>query len=130
MNIVMGIAFNVLVAVSVYIFCNSLMRIFTDDIDAIRLAKTVVLIDIGVELFRAFNQVSDNTLNANGDVKIIFIVSTISCWLFSVLCSYLLGIRMEMGLIGVWIAFLMDEIFKTVIYFFRWNSKKWRYTKI
>lgn len=121
---------NLLVSILIYLFRRPLIGMFTKDPTALKLASVVILIDIGVEVFRALNQVSDQSLNANGDVKTTFLVSTLSCWGFSVLFSYLFGIRLGMGLAGVWIAFLMDEVFKTIVYAIRWKSGAWKKTKL
>ena len=43
----------------------------------------------------------------------------------SVLFSYLLGVRLNLGLTGCWIAFAMDEAFRGINYFLRWRSRKW-----
>lgn len=127
-NRILAVGANLTVSVLIYLFHRPLIGMFTKDAAALQLASVIMLVDVGVELFRALNQVNDQALNANGDVKTTFLVSTLSCWGFSVLFSYLLGIRAGMGLLGIWIAFLMDEVFKTVIYTLRWKSKKWQKT--
>ncbi len=129
-NLVLAIAANLLIAVLLYLFHVPLIGMFTQEPAAIQLAGRIMLIDIGVEIFRAINQVSDQSLNANGDVMTTLLVSALSCWGFSVLFSYLLGIRWNLGLSGVWIAFLMEECFKTVVYTIRWRSGKWKSIRI
>ena len=84
-----------------------------------------LLVDIAVEGFRAVNHVSESSLNANKDVFTTLLASTVSCWLGSVLLSYVLGIRLGLGLLGCWIAFASDEGIKAVIYIIRWKSGRW-----
>lgn len=129
-NQILAVGANLIVSVAIYLFRKPLIGMFTKETAALQLASVVMLIDIGVQILRAINQVNDQALNANGDVKTTFLVSAISCWGGSVLCSYLLGIRAGWGLIGVWIAFLLDEGFKSVVYIIRWRSKAWRNTKL
>ncbi len=129
-NRILAVGANLTMSALIYLFHRPLIGMFTKDAAALQLASVIMLVDIGVEVFRALNQVNDQALNANGDVKTTFLVSTLSCWGFSVLFSYLLGIRAGMGLLGVWIAFLLDECFKTLVYAIRWKSKKWQKTKL
>lgn len=129
-NRYLAVGANLMVSVLIFLFRKPLIGMFTKDPAALQLASVIMLVDIGVEIFRALNQVNDQALNANGDVKTTFLVSTLSCWGFSVLFSYLLGIRAGLGLPGVWIAFLLDECFKTAVYTIRWKSGAWKKTKL
>ena len=76
-------------------------------------------------VFRGFNHIEENSLRGAGDVVFPMIVSICSCWAMSVLFSYILGVKLGLGLTGCWIAFAMDEAFRGINYFFRWKSKKW-----
>ena len=49
-------------------------------------------------------------------------------WGISVLFSYILGVKLGMGLAGCWIAFAMDELVRGLIQMARWKSRVW-YTK-
>ena len=42
-----------------------------------------------------------------------------------VLMSYVLGIKMNLGLVGVWIAFASDEWIRGIIMLKRWKSRAW-----
>ncbi len=129
-NVSVAVLSNVAISTVIFLLHKPLIGIFTRDAETIRLAGQIMLIDIAVEAFRAINNVSDVSLNANGDVKITLASSVLSCWLCSVLLSYVLGIKLGLGLSGVWLAFLADEALKAVLYIFRWKSQKWRYIKI
>lgn len=45
-----------------------------------------------------------NTLRAASDVKFCMILSIISMWVFRIAFSYIIAVRMGMGVLGVWIA--------------------------
>ncbi len=85
---------------------------FTSDPQIISMGRHLMLIDILVEIGRGFNHVEENSLRGAGDVIYPMAVSMISCWTMSILFSYILGIRMGLGLTGCWIAFAMDEFFR------------------
>ena len=101
-----------------------LIGIFTADESAISLARQVLLVDILLEIFRAVNMVSDQSLNACGHVKITLGASAISCWLFSVVLAYILGTVLGLGLVGIWLAFLGDELARAVFYLIYWGRHK------
>lgn len=125
-NIRIAIFFNFLISTMLYIFHKPLIGLFTTNPEIISLAGKIMLLDIIVECSRGVNNVLDQSLNANGDVKTVLTISACACWGFSVLFSYILAIRLNMGLVGIWIAFILDEAFKAISYLIRWKRGKWK----
>lgn len=71
-----------------------------------------------------------NALRAANDVKYTMTVSLFSMCAFRILFSYILGYRMGMGAVGVWIAMVIDWIFRTVLFSARFLGTKWQTHKI
>jgi Na+-driven multidrug efflux pump len=107
------------------VFGSYIIRLFTDNPEIIRIARVIMLVDLFVEIGRGFNHIENNSLRGAGDVVFPMIVSITSCWTVSILFSYILGVRLGLGLLGCWIAFAMDELFRGTLFFLRWRSRKW-----
>lgn len=129
-NLTIAVCSNLLLSCALFTFRKSIIGIFTDNEMVLDMATAVLLIDIAVEVARAINHITEQALNANADVKMTFFASVVSCWIFSVLFSYIFGIMLNMGLLGCWIAFALDEIFKATLYLIRWKNGKWQKTKV
>lgn len=114
----------------ILIFHRPLMSLFTSDENIINLVKWVFIIDLPLEISRAVNNLSENTLNPCGDVFVTFLASVAACWIFGVGVAYLFCVMLGGGLTGLWIAFLLNELFKTGIYLLRWRSGKWKNAKV
>ena len=127
-NRMIAILCNLILSLLVLIFHRPLMLMFTSDEEILRSAGVIFLIDLFVQIPRAVNNVSEGGLSANGDVKITFLTSTLSCWLGSVALSYLLCVVFDFQLVGLWLAFATDEIIKATVYVLRWRSGKWQNT--
>lgn len=67
-----------------------------------------------------------NGLRAAGDVKFTMYVSVISTIAVRLLLSWLLGIVLKMGVIGIAIAMVCDWSIRAVIFFRRQKSGKWK----
>ena len=117
---------NTLLSLLVFVFHRPLMMMFTSNEEIISAAGIIFALDLFVEIPRAINNISEGSLCANGDVKTTFFTSTLSCWLGSVALSYILCVVFNMGLVGLWIAFIADEGIKSLIYIFRWRSGRWK----
>lgn len=67
-----------------------------------------------------------NGLRAANDVKFTMIVATISMWVFRIAFSYVLGVYMNMGVFGVWVAMTIDWLFRAIVFTIRYFSGKWQ----
>lgn len=73
-----------------------------------------------------FSGALSNGLRAAGDVKFTMYVSIASTILGRLLLSYLLGITLDMGVIGIAIAMVCDWSIRAVVFLWRQKSGKWK----
>lgn len=67
-----------------------------------------------------------NILRAAGDVTYTMIVSVVSMWIFRIFCAFFLGKILGMGLIGIWIAMIIDWIVRSICFIARYKKGKWK----
>lgn len=99
--------------------------IFTSDPEILGIVYTVILSDFILEAGRSRNLVLVNALRAAGDVRFPLYIGLVSMWLFSVGFSWLLGIYLGWGLLGIWIALGLDECCRAIAMQVRWQKGKW-----
>ncbi len=93
---------------------------------ALDLAWTLVMIHDGVAvLLWPLAFVLPNALRAASDVKYTMVVAIVSMALFRILFSYILGLWMGWGAIGVWIAMVLDWICRLTCFVARYHGSKW-----
>ena len=71
-----------------------------------------------------------SALRGAGDARFTMIVSMISMWTFRIGFSYLLALRFNMGLMGVWIAMVIDWVARSTAFIWRFLRGKWRDIKV
>lgn len=108
------------------LFADQLLGIFTDNADIIAMGKTLIYLTLILEPGRSFNLVVINSLRAAGDVRFPVYIGILSMWGISVPISYVLGIHFGLGLIGIWIAFIVDEWLRGLLMLKRWNTRHWQ----
>ena len=116
---------NLCISLIIIILRRPLLSIFTDSEEIISAAIWIFLIDVIAEQARGVSQVYEYALRGVGDMKYMMVVTTISCWLFAVGLSYLLGVHLGLGLIGCWIGMALDETVRAVFSWRRWNKGSW-----
>ncbi|MEG1586689.1 MAG: MATE family efflux transporter [Bacteroidales bacterium] len=99
--------------------------LLTDNQEIIRVGVIILCIDFVLEFGRTVNMMLVNALRSAGDARFPVMLGLFSMWVFATGLSWILGISMGYGLIGMWIAFTIDENFRAVILLKRWKSKKW-----
>lgn len=121
----LGMLVALSISVVIYLFAEPIMQLFTGNQEIIALTKRLFLFSILLELGRATNIIVISSLNATGDVRFPFICGIIVMWIVSLPFSYLLGVYAGLGLVGVWLAYIIDEGVRAVLMFRRWRSRVW-----
>lgn len=106
---------------------NPILSLYGLSSETTRLAYLLVMIHNGCAMIlwpAAF--VLPNMLRACNDVKFTMVISIFSMFTFRIGFSYIIGIQMGMGAIGVWIAMVIDWIFRTILFIGRYASGKWK----
>ena len=104
---------------------RSILSLLTNNQEIITMGIWVLFIDVFLEIGRTSNIFAGSTLRATGDTVYPFIVGVIFQWSIAVGLSYVFGIPLGYGLIGMWIGFAIDENVRGVILLRRWRSGKW-----
>ncbi len=120
-----GLAIAFLISVIIYLFAQPIMQWFTPNYDIIAMTKQLFLLAILLEMGRATNIIVISSLNSTGDVRFPFICGIIVMWIVSLPFSYLLGISFRLGLVGVWLAYIIDEGVRALLMYRRWRSRVW-----
>ena len=111
----------------IFLLTPAFLRLYALEPETKQLVIWLVLIH---NLFNAvaypFSGALSNGLRAAGDVKFTMYVSVISTLVVRLLLSWLLGIGLQMGVIGIAIAMVCDWVIRAAIFFWRQRSGKWK----
>lgn len=66
-----------------------------------------------------------NTFRAAADVTYPMILSIVSMWVFRIGFSWLLGVHLGMGILGIWVAMTIDWLFRSICFVARYRGDKW-----
>ena len=103
-----------------------ILEAFTDNPEIISMGVWVLVVDCFLEIGRTANIFAVGTLRATGDAIYPVVIAIIFNWTIAVGLSYVIGIPLGYGLVGMWIAFALDENIRGIILMRRWRSGIWR----
>lgn len=67
-----------------------------------------------------------NVFRAANDARFTMVVGVASMWVFRIICAFLFGKYMEMGVFGAWVAMVLDWIVRAVFFLIRYKNGKWK----
>ncbi len=103
-----------------------ILKLYSLTEETAHLATILIFIHNGTAMFfwpQSFTL--PNALRAANDVKFTMYVSVASMILFRIAFSYVLGMGLGWGAIGVWIAMLLDWVGRTAMFVWRYKSGRW-----
>ncbi len=103
-----------------------ILSLLTDNPEIITMGFWVLVVDLFLEYGRVSNIFACGTLRATGDAVYPVIIGVIFQWSIAVGLSYIIGIPLGYGLIGMWVGFALDENIRGIILKRRWRSLKWQ----
>ncbi len=108
------------------LFSNQIFGLFTQDAAIWALGRQILVVELVLEIGRSVNITMVRCLVAVGDVAFPVYVGVFSMWIVATLGSYFLGVVLDWGLVGIWVAMAMDECLRGLIFVFRFRSGRWR----
>ena len=102
-----------------YLNADAVLSIFTDDPAVHALGKTILFIEIFLEIGRAVNMSMVMALNAAGDVRAPVTIGIIFMWSVATFGSWLLGVHWGWGLAGS----ALPEPFKSSDLYFKLSAQ-------
>lgn len=102
------------------------LPIFDASREALSLATTLIVIHNGSAMILwplAFTL--PNALRAANDVRYTMVVALVSMAVFRIALSYVIGLGLGMGAVGVWIAMVADWICRVILYVARYRGHRW-----
>ncbi|NLD93760.1 MAG: MATE family efflux transporter [Fibrobacter sp.] len=109
-----------------YLFRFPIIHIFTKDTATVAMVSTLFLVSFFRESGRIPNIVVIPALKGSGDVYYPVICGLVFMWGIGVVGAWFLGLKMGLGLAGVWIAIAADEWIRGIAISLRWKSGAWK----
>ena len=107
-------------------FFPMLMKMFSSPKEIIPTIFSIVIVTaIAQPLLWSLSFVLPSALRAVGDSNFTSLTSLISMWLFRVIPGYILAITLGFGIMGVWIAMIVEWGIRGIIFVRRFKGEKW-----
>ena len=125
--IIMAYIPTIALNIVLFLILNPILGLYGLSAETTRLARILVFIHNGCACFLwPLSFTLPNMLRACNDVRYTMIVSIASMFIFRIGFSYVIGVQMGYGAIGVWIAMVLDWLCRITCFVIRYLHGKWR----
>ena len=124
-SIIMGI-----MALVFLIFPELLMKLYTDDPEIIRLGARNLRIVAFAQIPMGTQFIFAGALRGAGDTKAVFYSTAISSWIGRLGMAFIFINVFNWGLVGAWLAMVIDWSMRGGYVFFRFKAGKWKNLKV
>ncbi|MBQ3126155.1 MAG: multidrug transporter [Clostridia bacterium] len=107
-----------------------LMRLFTDDPEMIATGRTLLIILAILTPAQITQVIFNGCLRGAGDTRYTAMVSLISVAILRPATTYLLAYPLGFGVVGAWLAMLIDQVTRLICSAIRFMSGKWSKIKV
>jgi putative MATE family efflux protein len=104
----------------------SILPLFSGDAELIAIASSALLVSLLLEPGRCFNTVIIPGLKGSGDTLFPVLVGICFQWGVGVSMAWLLGLKLGLGLAGIWAGIASDEWSRGLVMALRWRSGAWK----
>lgn len=116
----------VVIGMFLFVFAPQIVKIFTNTTEVQIMVVNVLRLIALFQCFIAITQIFTSALQGAGDTKFPMYATLIGIWGVRVGIGYFLGIIMNLGLYGVWIAYALDITIRALLLMIRFRYEKWK----
>ncbi len=122
---IVGFMISVLLAIILFFFGKDLFALFFTQADILQDGIMLTRFIMIIVLFQISQVIFGGCLRGAGDVKYTLIASLISVTLIRTIVTYVLATIIPLGLAGIWIGILSDQLSRFILLGIRFKKGKW-----
>ena len=114
----------------ILLFISDLLGLYNLSYETHRIATEILVFHgIACIVIWPLSFILPGTLRAAGDVKVVMVISLTTMWVVRIGFSYLLGDFFSMGLLGIWVAMVIDQSVRSICFIVRYKAGRWKLIK-
>lgn len=125
-----GTVISVVLAIVYFFGASWLMRLFFEEEEIVAIGVSIMHIIIFVVILQIAQVICMGCLRGAGDTLYTAVASTISVTLVRTFGSYFFGYVLQMGIAGIWMGVIADQLSRFIFGSIRFRQGKWTEIKI
>jgi Na+-driven multidrug efflux pump len=119
---IIGAIINVIIA----LLGPCIIQIFTTDPEITQLIRILLWMNVLYDPLRVGNEIIIASLNVTGEVRYPVILGILVTYIFTVPGALIFGGWLNLGIVFIWILFILDEGIRIILFIRRWKQGDWK----
>ena len=124
-----GLVFSLILALTFMVFGKQIVGLYNSDTEIIEIGGRIMLFVAFLQPFQSAQFIIAGGLRGAGDTRATAIVTFFTVLLVRPIAAIIL-VNSGLGLYGAWLALAIDQIMRSGLILFRYNSGKWKLIKL
>lgn len=125
-----GFAIAIVITLSLILFSESIMSIFTTETAVIEKGRMAIIIFAIVQIPKAVDGVLIGNLRGAGDIRWIMWMTIIGVLSFEIGLNWVAVFVIHLDLVGLWLVHLIDECARLIVNYWRFKGGRWKFIDI
>ncbi len=121
-----SMALTLFLSILVFFLSDALFSLFQASLSVKAICHTLMFLDIFHQFGRSYNLLYLRALQGAGDVRYPTMIGIISTWVLVVGGGYVFSVLCGLGLNGIWLAMILDECLRGLVFLIRWRRGTWK----
>ena len=124
-TVIFGLICAVVLMLLFFFFGGTIVSWYNEETEVVRLGSVIMSFVAFVQPFQTMQFIQAGALRGAGDTRSTAVVTLITVVFVRALLGLLFVNVFHWGLIGAWVALVLDQLLRTVLIFIRYSSRKW-----
>ena len=124
-----GLIFAVVLMLVFIFFGGNIVALYNSDPDIIKTGGQIMLFVAIMQPLQTSQFIISGSLRGAGDTKSTAKITFVTILLLRPILAIIL-VRLGLGLYGAWLAFITDQLVRSILVLLRYNSGKWKLIKV
>lgn len=127
---ILGMIVSIVLGLTFFFFGEQIVALYSDEADVIAMGSRILKLIALIQPFQSSQFILAGALRGAGDTKATAVITFLTVFLVRPGFALLAVLKFDWGLIGAWIALVLDQLLRSLLVLMRYNSGKWKSIRV
>ncbi len=127
---ILGMLVSIVLGMTFFFFGEQIVALYSDEAEVIAMGGRILKLIALIQPFQSSQFILAGALRGAGDTRATAVITFLTVFLVRPSFALLAILKLDWGLIGAWIALVLDQLLRSTLVLKRYNSGKWKSIRV
>jgi len=127
---ILGMLVSIVLGMTFFFFGEQIVALYSDEAEVIAMGGRILKLIALIQPFQSSQFILAGALRGAGDTRATAVITFLTVFLVRPSFALLAILKLDWGLIGAWIALVLDQLLRSTLVLIRYNSGKWKSIRV